>query len=418
MQTHSNLNLNLGTINEEGSYVSAEDEDCVHGDELADDISRLSMDDEYSFDTVTTAYKSEAHKATRAARHHAPATGEAVGTPKGTPKRSIEKIHGNTKIGLPFLLDCWRDCFGHARTSVQVQTLSGRDAYKKIFVRVSTDSKELVLTLPMSPYMSRSDFAFNTFLLAEHDAKMSETDRHYMMLLLKHHPKCAARMVAVAKIKGRSYTDGFFYEQRIRLPRKVQHKFATCQSGDDLFTGKKFVEYPDGSVFLHVELIAEAMDSYIPEERMLDPKHMKSVPKTATDAGPSAMETESTENGARVLPDEEDNETERTRSKRTRTQEHVVETVNSNGSDDDDSVVDYDEDSEEEMSHKSSASALAQAVAQAAAAAKKADAAAHAEGARQKAASVLAQADEQHKKKSSLQTAVEQGKKAAAATGN
>ena len=57
MKNHSNLNVNLGTINEEGSYNSAEDEDFND-----DDVSELSMD-EYSFDTHTTAYCSSAHKA-------------------------------------------------------------------------------------------------------------------------------------------------------------------------------------------------------------------------------------------------------------------------------------------------------------------------------------------------------------------
>ena len=138
MKQHSNLNTNLGTINEEGSYCSADDSDFVI-DGLADDVSQMTMD-EYSFDTHTTAFKSEAHKEKRRAAK----AGESPKVPT-----LIQKIHGNTKIGLPFILDLWHDCCGHARISIQVHMLSGRGMYKKVFIRVSTDGKELVLTLPM-----------------------------------------------------------------------------------------------------------------------------------------------------------------------------------------------------------------------------------------------------------------------------
>jgi len=400
MKSHSNLNINLGTIDEDGTYNSEEDDDFVI-DDLADDVSQLSMD-EYSFDTVTTAFRSEAHKIKcRAAK-----SGEKA------LRKTIEKISGNTKIGLPYLLDLWRDCCSHARISVQVLMLSGRDAYKKTFVRISTDGKELILTLPMSPYMSRSDFAFNTFLLAEQH-NISDTEKHYLKILLKHHPKCAARMVAVSKVKGRSYADGFFYEQRIQLPRKVQHDFATQKSGDDLFTGKKFIEYPDGSVFLHVELVAEVKDNYIPEERMLDPKYMKSVPKTST---ATPMETETTTDpstSTRVLPEDKKEDDEPTpANKRFRAAGKAdskpkvrVETVNEDSDDDDD----------EEMSSQCTGP-NANAAAAAAAAAATADAEAAAEAARSKAGKVLEEV-EQYQAKTSLEKAVEKGT-AEAAAGN
>jgi len=195
-------------------------------------------------------------------------------------------------------LDLWRDCNGKARISAQVHLLSGATQYRKVLTRVSTDQKDLVLTLPMSPYMSRSDLAFNTFLLAA--SSLTETDLHYMKILLKHHPKIASRMVAISKIQGRSATEGFFYEQRIRLPRACNFEFAS-KDGCDMFHGKKFVEYPDGSVFLHVELTAETKDSYVPMERLLDPSMMKTVPKTTS----TPMDVDNPSGGARVLSDEE-----------------------------------------------------------------------------------------------------------------
>ena len=87
-----------------------------------------------------------------------------------------------------------------------------------------------------------------------------------LTLVLKHHSKSSARMQAVSKVKGRSSTDGFYYEQRIPLPRKVNRQWAKQTDGDEFFFGRKFVQYPDGSVFLHLELQAEKKDSYCPVE--------------------------------------------------------------------------------------------------------------------------------------------------------
>jgi hypothetical protein len=178
-----------------------------------------------------------------------------------------------------------------------VQLLSGNDHYKQVFVRVSLDGKELVLTLPMSPYIGCSDFAFETFLLVE--LALSELDKKYMHIVLKSHPKTAAWMVAIAKVKGRSVTDAFVYEQRIPLPRKCEHEYASDASDTDsdcLFHGKKFVQYPDGTVFLHVELVCETRDNYCPEERMLDPSMMIHPNNN------NAMEVETGGCLARVLP--------------------------------------------------------------------------------------------------------------------
>lgn len=69
--------------------------------------------------TVTTAYRSEAQKAKDKAKRRA---ANKSGTKPETPT-TIEKIHGNTKLGLPFTHDLWRDCCNAmpARISVQVQ---------------------------------------------------------------------------------------------------------------------------------------------------------------------------------------------------------------------------------------------------------------------------------------------------------
>lgn len=147
----------------------------------------------------------------------------------------------------------------------------------------------------MSKYLSRSDFAFETFLLA--DPKLSEHDKHCLHVLFKHHPKTAARIVAVSKTKGRSNTEGRFYLQQIRLPCKCQHEFAAITDGDELFHGKKFIEYPDGTIFLQLELLCESRDNYCPEELMLEPSMLCTM---------AANNSNNTSEFARELPVEVD----------------------------------------------------------------------------------------------------------------
>jgi hypothetical protein len=253
MQNHTNL------VDDDDVKDLDYDED---GEDLTDAISKLGMDDDSAFGTATVAFRS-------------------VALPRRGGNKNEEEchdkttIHGNTALGLPYMLELWRDSFGKSRVSIQAQLLSGRNAYKQTFARVSTNGKCLVVTMPMSPYLARSDYAFNTFLLKADG--LSEMDKKHLLIRLKHHPKCAGRMVATSKVKGRSNTQGFFYEQRIPLPRKVKHEYATRMDGDDLFHGKTFVEYPDGSQFMHIELISEIKDSYCPEERMLEPSMMQTA---------------------------------------------------------------------------------------------------------------------------------------------
>jgi len=120
------------------------------------------------------------------------------------------------------------------------------------------------------------------------------------LILLKHHPKTASHLVAVSKIKGPSNTDGFCCEHRIILPRQVKHKFA-AEEGGSLFWGKKFVQCPDESVFFHGELVADTKDNCVPEEHLLDPSLMKTVPKSS-DASVSAVDVDG---GAQVLSEED-----------------------------------------------------------------------------------------------------------------
>lgn len=134
--------------------------------DLSSQVSALGMEegDEYSYDTVTVGGYSEV--SARPQRHS-----------------QVKTIHGNIKIGLPYILDIWRDHKNQKRVSIQVHLLSGKDFYKKVFVRVSKLKQALVLTFPMSEFMSRADWAFETFVLNE--MQLSEQDKNAMKVVLK-----------------------------------------------------------------------------------------------------------------------------------------------------------------------------------------------------------------------------------------
>jgi hypothetical protein len=121
----------------------------------------------------------------------------------------------------------------------------------------------------MNKYMARADFAFRTFFL---DAKqVSETDEKTFLFVMENHPKITARMQTVSKIVSRVSVEIFYYEQRIPLPKQCMHQRAGKEDGDEVFYGKHFLKYPDGSIHMHVELLAVVVDSYCPQELLSIP---------------------------------------------------------------------------------------------------------------------------------------------------
>ena len=332
-------------------------------DDLADNISHLTLNDDFTADTKTVGYKSVAFIAKKGAKRQSAIDARAkirgdLGIDAKQDEQSRQKkiIAGNTTTGLPFIIDLWRDRLSRSRMSVQVHLLSGNDSHTTTFARVSTDQSELVIMTKMNPFMSRSDFAFNTFVLKEHH--VSQEAKQYLLETLKIHPKSTGRMVSVSKVKGRSIvggSGGFFYEQRIRLPRKAEHAFATMQDGDDFFYGRKFVQYPDGSVHLHVELLAEKNDNYVPEECMLDPQLVKTVP-TNQQQSTFTMPMDTTEDlsaGTHVLnASAQQSTTTLPTFKRAR-----VETVEDEDDDYEEATVEEEEEEEEDKSCATSQSA-------------------------------------------------------------
>eukprot|EP00957_Ditylum_brightwellii_P098103 7474216-Ditylum_brightwellii.AAC.1 len=77
---------------------------------------------------------------------------------------------------------------------------SGMDVHKQATAWVSTDQDELIIIIPMFPFLAQCDCAFDMLVkdLKSFDPNM----RPYIMTILKYHPRCAAHMVLASKVKG------------------------------------------------------------------------------------------------------------------------------------------------------------------------------------------------------------------------
>eukprot|EP00957_Ditylum_brightwellii_P117271 8943820-Ditylum_brightwellii.AAC.1 len=160
---------------------------------------------------------------------------------------------GCTSITLSFLLDSWKNTLCRGCISVQVWLLTGEDMYKKTKIRVSTSQRELVLSFPMSVFLSCLDYALKVIPMQQEEFK--ELGEGTVELVLCHHPNTTARMHSASVIKGRIVTPNFIYTQRIPIPCKVKPNMTTRLDSNTIFRDQKITVYSDKSGFLHVELL-------------------------------------------------------------------------------------------------------------------------------------------------------------------
>eukprot|EP00957_Ditylum_brightwellii_P196008 14934477-Ditylum_brightwellii.AAC.1 len=88
--------------------------------------------------------------------------------------------------------------------------------------------------------------------------------------VLKRHTNTVAWMSSVSKVKGHTTMHTHDYIQRIAFPWKVKFQWAKKNNSDEIFHGKQFMCYPDGTIFLHVEMLVNTQDNYCPEECLLE----------------------------------------------------------------------------------------------------------------------------------------------------
>jgi hypothetical protein len=131
-----------------------------------------------------------------------------------------------------------------------------KDLIQRVTYRVSTAKNELVIVMPVSQYFGEPTDAFNHYVLGD----IGDADAEKQRGLLVWHPKSNARRLHLAELRKRSPSVNTTMEFRIPLRRKFSLDFATVANNDPYFYGAKFVHYPDGSLFLHCELIADTVE--------------------------------------------------------------------------------------------------------------------------------------------------------------
>lgn len=235
-------------------------------------LSRMSLDDhhdDFSYDNRTTNKSVSFNHLSSGRSIHSSLSrtqGLACGTPPChpsglktapspvTPKK--EKIQP-VSCALPYIVDYWFDMRPQERASIQVQMLAmNEEMITRVLYRVSTQQNELVVVLPVSQHFGEGPLAFNTHILA--DLPPDEEARQSM--LLQWHPKTTSRRLYLAELKKKSPSANTCMEFRIPLRRKFGLDFASVAHHDPYFYGCKFIGYPDGSVFLHIELVADTVE--------------------------------------------------------------------------------------------------------------------------------------------------------------
>ena len=155
------------------------------------------------------------------------------------------------------IVDVWKDCSPSNRVSIQFQIETGLEAYSQLGIRVSADGCDLVIEKEISPYITDSNLAL---VVPKVDERIPN---HFEQLLgvLKHHPRVIARKCSVKSLlKGKNRASCMNW--RIPLPYKCRKEFATDNDGDEWFHGAKMIDYSNGEMRCHVELIAHKNEGY------------------------------------------------------------------------------------------------------------------------------------------------------------
>jgi hypothetical protein len=259
MRAYSNL--------KEGDFEDDDDDDDDDDDESYQ-ISRLSLNDHHddNYSSYGGGAKSVTFNASSGRSIRSGIVGMAHGTPPRPPssgkKESSSPVSTPHKLrpvhcALPFIIDYWHDGRPQERASIQVQILSmNEEMMSRMSYRVSTAQNELVMMMPVSEHFGLGPLAFNNYVLADLD--VHESKKHAQ--ILNYHPKVTARRLLLAKLKEKSPAANTIMEFRIPLRRKFSLDFASVAHNDPYFYGSKFVGYPDGSVFLHIELVADTVE--------------------------------------------------------------------------------------------------------------------------------------------------------------
>ena len=227
---------------DDGSYV---EEDV---DYLNDGVSHMSLDDVSAFRSVApgTDFATALNTARNARSIHF----------SGDTKPAATRKKGEAPVGMPYVMDVWKDVQTRKRCSLTFHCPAGMLPSG----RVSSDNKHFITKLPVYETMTSPELSFDFLFQREQYQDPSKASE--LANVLDSHPKVIARRTSASRLRGRNPdSNAVAFEQRIPIPFNVRHALVSREE-DHIFYGQEFVEHTDGSKFWHVELIAEQLDSY------------------------------------------------------------------------------------------------------------------------------------------------------------
>ena len=174
--------------------------------------------------------------------------------------KNIKKHYSPTFIP-EYIMDTWTDSVPNNRCSIVFLVESGADKHKELDVRISTDGLSLVITNKMSEVALNPTLGIKSNIIRKD--RSFELDK-VKASLLDNHGRVTGRKATIAHICNRevSRDPQINLTARLPLPFKCRKTFARKDDGDSIFFGKKFVKFPDQSVWCVCEMISHVTDEY------------------------------------------------------------------------------------------------------------------------------------------------------------
>jgi len=220
------------------------------------------LHDDYTFvtiDTSDTGFKSFSTPTGKKASSEI----HSMTSPTKTPDsgRKSKATYGSSYRQFDYTLHVWNDPTPKRRCSVHILMPTGIRNSKFSF-RVSTNMKELVIESRMSENAINPANGIRKYMLS--DAKHFGFKAADLLLALQYHPKLVACNITASKLQGRNSEKTVVLQQRIPLPFACRHSLVDRSlDNDPFFFGKRSIEYENGEVWCHVELVGKSSDDYV-----------------------------------------------------------------------------------------------------------------------------------------------------------
>ena len=219
------------------------------------DISCVT--DDFSYDESTVFSKQTGYHSEPVVQVRRKASSGSV---HGGSNRSTSNHYGKTDLGLPYIVDNWRNKLPRQALGLQVWMPSGFTEDDNPNCRIASDQWGIILDIALPESATDPKKAFSYILYTKRNGvkvPKSLQDQTLIGKILPYHPKVIARTNSIMKLRGHDHTKKTIWlRQRISINFKAEFKFGD-KKADDLFHGCKLKRHDDGTVWMNVELIVE-----------------------------------------------------------------------------------------------------------------------------------------------------------------